>query len=65
MRKLIKNKEEMGWREGFAWHPVKIDNYWVWLEVVERKYNINEYFHISGDIDWKYEITYRFIENEI
>jgi hypothetical protein len=50
MRKLIKNKEEMGWREWFAWHPVKIDNYWVWLEVVERKYNIKFFYIFHSQI---------------
>lgn len=25
------------WHRWFAWHPVQIDDRWVWLEHVERK----------------------------
>jgi hypothetical protein len=29
-------KEVDPWRPWFAWHPVRIDKQWVWLERIER-----------------------------
>ena len=38
------------WHRWFAWHPVRVDNEWVWLEYVER-------LGVDGDgygDSWKY-----------
>lgn len=48
------------WHYWFAWHPIKIDNEWVWLEQVLRRKGLNyggisEYtykdplLHVIGD----------------
>ncbi len=33
-----KQIDESGYHRWFAWHPVKIDDEWVWLEYVRRKW---------------------------
>jgi hypothetical protein len=45
------NKRE--WHRWFAWHPIKIDHQWVWLETVHRKWMMN-----PGDYcpTWHYRI---------
>lgn len=30
------NDPDNHWKKWFAWHPVQVGNYWVWLEWVER-----------------------------
>lgn len=39
------------WRDWFAWYPVRIDSYWVWLEVVSRA-------HVCGEeiCYWSYDL---------
>ncbi len=44
------------WHRWFAWHPVVIaiegrSEYWVWLEIVERKWGRSRY---SGKGKWRY-----------
>ena len=29
-------RRNRGWHRWFAWHPVLIDDNWIWLETVER-----------------------------
>ena len=29
------------WEKWFAWHPVRVDHNWVWLEYVTRLYSSN------------------------
>jgi len=35
--KSRKVKDKTIWHEWFVWHPIKIDNFWLWLQYVERK----------------------------
>lgn len=32
-----KSKYKPEWSAWFAWHPIKIGDIWVWLEIVERR----------------------------
>lgn len=31
-----KDPHPLGWHKWFAWHPVSVNDKWVWLETVER-----------------------------
>ena len=46
------------WAEWFAWHPVKVDGRWVWLETVERRGErqivCNGDFQPEETIVWEY-----------
>ena len=35
------------WHQWFAWHPVRVNNWLVWLESIERRYAPDAYC-----IDW-------------
>ena len=34
-------KDYSCWHTWFAWHPVKVDKSWIWLEKICRKQHIN------------------------
>lgn len=46
------------WYRWFAWHPVKIDHDWVWLEWVQRRCELVAAIGYCGLVT-----TYRFIPN--
>lgn len=42
-----------GWTYWIAWRPVITeDGYWVWLELIERRYSTGAY----GDVHWCYRL---------
>jgi hypothetical protein len=34
----IQKERERKWHNWFAWYPVKIDDYYHWMKIVERKW---------------------------
>lgn len=36
---IRKEQDYLEWHQWFAWHPVRINGQWVWLETVERKFD--------------------------
>lgn len=53
---------ELDWHIWFAWFPIQIENKYIWLEYVNRKYDLNKNFTIIdpydiGDYDgeWTYK----------
>lgn len=55
--------DETIWHKYWAWHPVKIDNYWVWLETVMRKKIIISYYNGEYEQPWN-DVEYKFIEEK-
>lgn len=48
-------KREDAWYPWFAWHPVRVEGQWVWLEWVERWKRFMGYYQ---------ELDYRFPKGE-
>lgn len=44
---------KLDWHRWFAWHPVRIDSRWHWLEWIERKGTVWEVTSTWG-YDWEY-----------
>ncbi len=55
----LREQSRSDWHRWFAWRPVVVNTgegsqyweYWVWLEVVERKWGTSRY---SGQQKWRY-----------
>lgn len=58
---IFRHKIYDKWFPWFAWHPILIINqresYWMWLEIVERKYTYDDY-------DGGYYTSYRSIKGK-
>jgi len=50
MRWKYKSWDEEEWRRWFAWYPIIVENYRVWLETVEKAY----FFSRDGFKVWLY-----------
>lgn len=51
-QRTIVNKKE--WHDWLAWHPIKVDNYFVWCEHVWRKKVRTDY--IITTYVWNYRL---------
>ena len=45
------------WEEWFAWHPVMIEDKWVWLKTIERReeWTFPDCYHPCGKRIWEYQ----------
>lgn len=45
------------WEEWFAWHPVMIEDEWVWLKTIERReeWTFPDCYHPCGKRIWEYQ----------
>jgi hypothetical protein len=41
------------WHRWFAWHPVKVGTFWIWLETIERRGNM-QYDFADSWFQWEY-----------
>jgi len=47
---MIFNPWEPEWKKWFAWHPVKIEERWVWLKTIFKRTYLG--YPMSWDPDW-------------
>ncbi len=64
MRWEVKQGKPEVFKKWFAWHPVRINNQWVWLEYVERLkwWDYNAPPSLNGQ---SYEKEYRLLNENI
>jgi len=53
-REIMSIRKKNAWHRWFAWHPVKIDNQTVWLEMVERSSRVSGMYE-SGCVYFTHE----------
>lgn len=55
MKIKINKTDYTKWHKWFAWHPVRLEDSWVWLTYVERKFHADHFSSLAGiDGFWCY-----------